>query len=296
MKLTKVQVTEFKSVRDSGEFQLGDITCLVGKNEAGKTALLQALYRLNPIVAADNKFDVTDDYPRSEVEDYRQQVEEDQREPAEVIQATFSLDDSDLKPIQETFGDKVIRKPEFSLSRGYSNTTHFSLATREQDALRSLFAAAQVTPELSAALTTSSSVDAATEILKTSEQTEEVKRLNKILTRVKERGLNGYIYDTYLDKRLPKFFYFDEYYQMKGFENIEALIQREEAKTPEPSDHPMLGLIELARLKLSELLNPQRTQELVNKLEAAGNHLGKKVLKYWSQNRHLQTRFDVRPA
>ncbi len=39
MKLSKVKVTEFQSIIDSNEFEVGDITCLVGKNEAGKTAI-----------------------------------------------------------------------------------------------------------------------------------------------------------------------------------------------------------------------------------------------------------------
>lgn len=75
MKLKLVSIHDFKSVRSSNDFEIGDITCLVGKNEAGKTALLQALYRLNPVVAADGSFDVTEDYPRADVEDYRQLVE-----------------------------------------------------------------------------------------------------------------------------------------------------------------------------------------------------------------------------
>lgn len=49
MKLTKVRITNFQCIHDSTEFDIGDITCLVGKNESGKTALLKALYRLNPI-------------------------------------------------------------------------------------------------------------------------------------------------------------------------------------------------------------------------------------------------------
>ena len=48
MKLTKVRITEFQSIQDSTEFEIGDVTCLVGKNEAGKTAVLKALYRLLP--------------------------------------------------------------------------------------------------------------------------------------------------------------------------------------------------------------------------------------------------------
>ena len=61
MKLKRVRVQEFRSIRDSGEFDLGDVTCLVGKNEAGKTAILKALYRLNRLVETDSKFDVTED-------------------------------------------------------------------------------------------------------------------------------------------------------------------------------------------------------------------------------------------
>jgi predicted ATP-dependent endonuclease of OLD family len=58
----------------------------------------------------------------------------------------------------------------------------------------------------------------------------------------------------------------------------------------------MLGLIELARLKLEELTNPQNTQALKNKLQGASNHLSGKILQYWSQNKHLHVQFDLRPA
>ena len=75
MKLTTVHVREFKSIWDSNLFKVDKVTCLVGKNEAGKTAILQALYRLNPIIEADGVFDVTDDYPRSDVENYQQDIE-----------------------------------------------------------------------------------------------------------------------------------------------------------------------------------------------------------------------------
>ncbi|WP_296452746.1 AAA family ATPase [Rubinisphaera sp.] len=77
MKLKKVEIKEFRSIRDSGEFEVGDVTCLVGKNESGKTALLQALYKLNPVVTEHGSFDITDEYPRSDVEEYRSLVEDD---------------------------------------------------------------------------------------------------------------------------------------------------------------------------------------------------------------------------
>ena len=92
MKLYKIHVKEFKSIWDSNEFEIDRLACLVGKNEAGKTALLEALYRLNPIVESDGNFDVTNDYPRAEVEDYQQDIDRKKRTPATVIKATFKLE------------------------------------------------------------------------------------------------------------------------------------------------------------------------------------------------------------
>jgi predicted ATP-dependent endonuclease of OLD family len=296
MKLWKIHVTEFKSIWDSGEFEVADITCLVGKNEAGKTALLQALARLNPLAGAEGTFDVTDDYPRSDVEDYRQDVEEGRRKPAVVINVIYSLEEEDLRPIKEEFGDDVITTSELGLTKDYNNKRTFTLTVNTKNGLKFLYGNAKLPTELTAELIASDSVESALAILGSKEQTSEVTRLTEILNKIKERNLNGYLYDTYLSAREPKYLYFDEYYQMKGYENVEALSQRKAQNSLVPSDYPMLGLIELARLNLNDLLNPQRTQELVNKLEGAGNHLGRKVLKYWSQNRHLQTRFDVRPA
>ena len=60
MLLKTFQIHDFQSIRDSNPVEVGDITCL-GKNEAGKTAILGALYRLNPITKGEDKFDVTDD-------------------------------------------------------------------------------------------------------------------------------------------------------------------------------------------------------------------------------------------
>ena len=70
-----------------------------------------------------------------------------------------------------------------------------------------------------------------------------------------------------------------------------ALQQRVADETLEKPDHPMLGLIRKARLDLDSLLTPGRTRDLKNKLEGAGNHLTKSIVKYWSQNINLQMRF-----
>ena len=245
MKLTKVRITNFQSIQDSTEFDIDDITCLVGKNEAGKTALLRALYRLNPINEEDGNFDVMDDYPRQTVTDYEHEVATACREPAEVVQATYSIEPDDIATVEEVFGSGCLKDkvPCLTLHKGYSNELKFcSFAVDDEPDQAHM-------------------VD------------------NQIL----------------LD-RIPKFLYFDEYYQMKGQDNVDALKGRVASNVLDPPDHPLLGLIHLAGLDLEQISNTTRTESLIAKLEAAGNSLTQRVLPYWSQNQHLRMKFDIRPA
>lgn len=48
MKLKRFRVTNFRSILDSGWVDVGDVVAIVGKNESGKTSLLQALAKFNP--------------------------------------------------------------------------------------------------------------------------------------------------------------------------------------------------------------------------------------------------------
>lgn len=49
VKLVSVEVDHFKNILKSGVVVIQpDVTCVVGKNESGKTAFLQALHRFNP--------------------------------------------------------------------------------------------------------------------------------------------------------------------------------------------------------------------------------------------------------
>jgi predicted ATP-dependent endonuclease of OLD family len=120
MKLKRAHIREFKSIWDSNPFEIDRVACLVGKNEAGKSAILQALYRLNPIVEEDGNFDVTDDYPRSEVESYQQDVESGRRPHAIVVEATFELEAPELEAIKEEYGEGILASAEVTVSKGYA--------------------------------------------------------------------------------------------------------------------------------------------------------------------------------
>jgi hypothetical protein len=296
MRLESFEVSEFRSVWNSGRIVVDDVTCLVGKNEAGKTALLKALYRLNPVIDVDSKFNVTDDYPRKHVSDYQYDVENEKREQAAPITATFGLEDADVAAIAELFGSKCLKERYFTLTKWYDDTRSFDLICDEQAAREHLAGGKGLTEPLRGQLSAASDWRAYSAALAAAEATADVTRLKELVSKVAEHGASHYASNEILRSRLPKFLYFDEYYQMAGHENIPALIQRVNTKTLEKSDYPLLGLINLARLKLDELLNAKRTIELTNTLEGAGNYLSRQILKYWSQNSHLQMKFDVREA
>lgn len=57
MRLKTVHITKFRSIKNSQPFTVdANVTCLVGKNESGKTAILQALEKINPVDRDKNSF------------------------------------------------------------------------------------------------------------------------------------------------------------------------------------------------------------------------------------------------
>lgn len=295
MRLKTVHVREFKSVRDSTPFEVGDVTCLVGKNESGKTAILDALYRLNPVVPEAGTFDVTDDYPRRHLGDYQFDVEDGKRKPAEVIRAVFELEDDDQRAVEETLGLKPPKTLE--LTKGYENTTYVRLKIAEKELVEALLGRADLAESESQHSNAARTLaDLKQQLTSLEKPTEGAKKLLEKAKSAAESSAGLFVYKEVLKKRVPKFLYFSDYYQMSGEVNIEALQQRVEKKQLLDSDRPMLALVELARLDLAQLLNPDRTAELKNSLESASNHLTKRMVEYWSQNKHLHLRFDVRPA
>lgn len=97
MKLVKARVQNYRSIRDTGEFEIEEIkTILVGPNEAGKTAILQALQRLNAPEGI-KPFNPLRDYPRALYND----IATGKVDPAKIIVATgwFSLDSDELAEI-----------------------------------------------------------------------------------------------------------------------------------------------------------------------------------------------------
>lgn len=103
MRLWMARIQKYRSIRDTGWFEVEpDKTILVGPNEAGKTAILQALQQINPPPGT-RGFHPLRDYPRSEYNDIS--TKRVRPEDIAVVQAKFVLDPEDKEVLPEGFKD-----------------------------------------------------------------------------------------------------------------------------------------------------------------------------------------------
>ena len=111
MKLARVQVTNFRSVEDSGVFDIGNLTCLVGKNEAGKTAILKAIHGVGPTDGF--AYDRTRDYPRR----YLSKFDERHSGGASVVATTWwMLEQGDIFAVEAVLGEGLLSSCVLSLT------------------------------------------------------------------------------------------------------------------------------------------------------------------------------------
>lgn len=89
MYLQRFRVQNFRSVDDSGWIENDSVTTLVGVNEAGKSNLLLALWKMNP--ASDGKINKLEDIPRSKYAQWR-----DVEDAPIFITCEFEITDEDL--------------------------------------------------------------------------------------------------------------------------------------------------------------------------------------------------------
>ena len=103
MRLKQAQVQNYRSVRDTGWFDVEEAkTILVGPNEAGKTAVLEALHQINPPKGS-RGLNPLRDYPRKL---YNADIQLRRLDPANipVVSARFALDPDELAELPEGFG------------------------------------------------------------------------------------------------------------------------------------------------------------------------------------------------
>jgi energy-coupling factor transporter ATP-binding protein EcfA2 len=294
MKLIKAHVQNYRSVEDSEKFDVGQMTCLVGKNEAGKTALLSALRGLRP--HDDFKFDETIDYPR------RFSTRFEERHPngrAEIVRTWWKLDDSDKKDLEKRFGPGVLASDVFQVHYGFrysEDSRYWEIDVDEKKCLDNLITKhALDATERNALHGVSDGQPAEKALSALAQRTPKQELVLKEIKECRKSRFTLAVID-FLEKRQPRFFYTSHFERMSGTISIQKLQEDRNQKEVSPGDKIFLDFLEYAGTTLEDLLETQRREALKAQCEAASNDITEEIFQFWSQNSALEVVIEIDPA
>lgn len=281
MRLTEARVAQYKSVTDSSWFAIDEqVTALVGKNEAGKSAVLEALYRHKPLPSGHpTAFEELRDYPR------RYRARDKSAIPhTEPVQLKFLIDDADRASVAERFGEDALSAASVVVARRYGDQqTCWGQVADEMAILRHLVDRAGLDPDryvkgdFDGTLTAlRSDADAAGAIA--------------LAAALENRDLTSEVQAVLLG-RLPSFQYFDDYNILPGAVSVRRL-QTVNEDDLEAGERTALALLRLAGVEGAEFSEAEYESRKAA-LEATGNALTDELFEYWTQNEDLDIELDV---
>jgi predicted ATPase len=290
MRLTHVTVTNFKSVEDSGEFSAGDVTCLVGKNEAGKTALLQALQRLNPD-SGDAAFDVESSYPRRFLSEY---AERHPNEDALVLKTVWQLDDKEIAGLKDIVGPKGLTGTTVTVYKRYKEKgSTWTTSGDEAAATEYALSKSGLHAEEQAALAHLKTIDALKKQLDAlgAAANERHTAFSQHLAKHFKRGsVSTAIIDSL---HIPKFFYFSSYDRMSGQVALEQILAKKANNTLDRNDQVFIAFLGLVGTTLEDMAKLDKFEPMIAKLESVSNRISREIFTYWTQNKNLKVQFRL---
>lgn len=297
MLLKRVEINLYKSFLTPQYFETeSGITVLVGKNESGKSAALEAIAKHGYF--EDNnrfKFDKLHDYPRTKLID-------DQKIPNKIeetacISCDFELDDELVKNIEAEMGVGVISNRRFTHSRKYNNRCTYSGYQFNFSAfLKNLFTKYEVPKDLQKGLLAQKTYAG----LKTYATDNSIDSITSFLTSMEGKctwswddKFAEYIFIKFIDPQIPKMWYFDEYFLLPSEINIHKYINR--SGNPNyltTEEYKIVGaLFDLAGIDPNDMIKAQDFEEFKAKLEATSNKITDAMFEYWTTNKNLEIEF-----
>lgn len=300
MILTQIEIERFRNFIDVQTMQVEEhVTCLVGKNESGKTTVLKALHRLNPANARD-EFDVTIEYPRRRLARDRRTEDLPAVEP---ITAWFTLEPDDVAAVADVLGFTPPSGTQVIAARSYAGALSLDVVGDVSSILAAACAEVGVDDvdretlqgdDLDAI--SAAAKDLAKELGDAGEQARS-KAVAKLPAALKPYALitTGRLSDEQhpaIEALLPKFFYFSNYELLPGECDLTELAARVAAGQRKRGDETLLALLALAGQQPENLLDEDYTSRQAE-LQAAGSDLSDQVFKYWKQNDALTVDLDT---
>jgi energy-coupling factor transporter ATP-binding protein EcfA2 len=282
MELKNVRIMSYKCFFNPSDVEIEkDSTCLIGMNESGKTAFLEALYRLNPVMEGpEASFYQVRDYPRKRRTTGSLSIS--QLRPLEVF---FELDAVEIEEIENTFGKGILPSKSIVAHRDFKNNFEIEFHFREENFVRHVISSQRLRLPASKTINTIEALVAALSSLNP-----RTPDMDKILNSLSDFDLKEQI-TGYIMNHFPKFLYFNEFSTLPSRFSISHVLNRPLAELNR-NEATARALLELAEINSTEFTTADHeTRKLM--LEAASRFITGEVFKYWSQNQNLRLEFDV---
>lgn len=330
MQLTAFRIFKYRNIEDSGLVSLADrLTCIVGKNQSGKTNLLKALQKFSPHDKS-VRYDARSDWPRGarRAKDGSQIVCEahftldaEKAElsalmdaPTEITTAIVTKnyagqfavtfpEHADLFPKRvqpndvKRLSDKL-SVPEFPVGEAFFRAAGECIEEARQTAQQGRFAHLAVLADLHRAkLQTASS----TEFPQSQNEAQYVSwyvgLLGQLGSELAALPTAQQMAQDCIVRNLPTFIYMDDYLSFEGTANLDQVALR--LDRPTPQDETLLMIFKLAGLDLKKLIeqgnsqDPATIRERQYDLQDAAELLTKQVAERWAQDPYkIQFRAD----
>ena len=301
IKLTKTTINKYKSYNTEQSIEIeSDVTTLVGKNESGKTAFLEAISKINYFQSDPNhELDITADYPRKFLSKFKKSSEDEC-----AVTCDFEISKKLIDEINSEIGEGTFKASTFSYSLNYKESNSISgVYANQHNYLKHLYSKFDLNKELIDELKACKTIDSFLELNEF--ENDEDNKVPSIKTEIKteivanasgnwDNPLSSYVYHQYVKPNMPKFWYFDEYYTLPSRINLNHLKNKNfNGDLNEETYKTSMALLELANINLDELLASTSFESFLAELEATSNSITDDIFEYWTTNENLEIKFEI---
>lgn len=296
MILKKITIHKYKSFLTEQTLDVEEqITRIVGKNESGKSALLEALAKTNYFENnPDYKFSMELDFPRKELIRSR-------GEKQKAITCVYELSDRDISNIEELFLPKIISSRCFFETTYYDNCKEAGGIAVDFSVFKTwLIQRFQLGDDAKNIINNETSFIELKEAVINNIELTGMKPVGEKLGEIYNTSktwddqLAEYFFVTFVKPNIPKCWYFSDYFSLPCRIKLKDLATEQQRGNMTPEEYKIAkALFELSGLKLKDISDESNFETFKALLEATSNSITDEMFQYWSTNQNLEIRFEV---
>lgn len=290
--LKNIEILKYKSFTTPQSVKIeDDITVLVGMNESGKTSVLECLAKTNYFEKDEKfKFNETLDFPRKELKS----ISKADEKPKAII-CTYELSGKLIDLIENTLGKKTwLGTKKIIITSLYGGSKLISGVRIDFDSFLQHIGLNQLDSDLKTKLKNVLNEEQFNQLLSEfPENSEQLEILKNYFSKDSswQTFIEAYAYRKIIANHLPKFIYYDEYYQLPSRIVLESFLDDKAELTDDLKTAK--ALLDLSEINIKDLINADDFEGFIAELEATEALISDTLFKYWSANQNLNIEFKI---